>query len=113
MQLDAVLGRRVGCPQLDRVQVAGEKFDLIAYQRFEGLADVEVEMAGVVAFDLAAGCGARVTQGLARWRDGVGAADAEKDGEVDFLCRTPGPVGHDGRSHPRCHLVPECRVGRQ
>jgi len=66
-----------------RVQVAGEKIDLVAHQCFEGLAEVEVEMAGVVALDLASGCGARVAQGLRRWRDGVGVADTKQDGEGD------------------------------
>ena len=47
-----------------RLQLTGEKLDLVAYQCLEGLAEVEVEMAGVVAFDLAPGCGTRVSQGL-------------------------------------------------
>ena len=36
------------------MELAGEKLDLIAYQFLERLSDVEVEMAGVVAFDLPA-----------------------------------------------------------
>ena len=37
------------------LQLAGEKLDLVAHQCFEGLAEVEGEMAGVVALDLASG----------------------------------------------------------
>src|ERR1700737_3418073 len=47
-----------------RGEGAGEEVDLITYQRFEGLAEIEVEMACGVAFDLAPRCGARVSQGL-------------------------------------------------
>ena len=38
-----------------RAELAGEELDLVAHQCFEGLAEVEVEMAGVVAFDLTPG----------------------------------------------------------
>ena len=72
------------------MELAGEKLDLIAYQFFERLSDVEIEMAGVVAFDLPVRCSARVSEGLARWRDGVGVADAEQDWKSIFLAARPG-----------------------
>ena len=46
------------------MELAGEKLDLVAYQFLERLSEVEVEVAGVVAFDLTSRCGARVSEGL-------------------------------------------------
>src|ERR1700757_989704 len=101
--------RAGGC----RVELAGEKLDLVAHQCFEGLVNVEVEMTGVVAFDLAARRGARISDRLGGRRDGVAVADAEQDWEVDLLRRAPGPVGDDRRSDPGRYLIPKRRVGRQ
>src|SRR6476620_10146193 len=96
-----------------RLQLTGEKLDLVAYQRFEGLAEVEVEMAGVVALDFAPGCGMRVSERLGRRRDAVGITDTEQDWEFDLLRHPPRSVGSDGRSDPRRYLVPEGRLGWQ
>src|SRR3954469_5033303 len=93
--------------------MSDEELDLVTHELFEGLAEVEVEMACVVALDLALGCGARVAQRLGGWRDAVGVADTEQDGEIDLLCRAPGPVRRAGGSESRRDLVAERRLGRQ
>jgi NAD(P)-dependent dehydrogenase (short-subunit alcohol dehydrogenase family) len=74
--------------------------------------DAVITVAGFVPFDLPPRCGARVSQGLGRWRDTVGVADAEQDWEFYLLRRAPGPVDHDGRGDPRRYLVSERRPCR-
>src|SRR6476620_7439906 len=93
-----------------RLQMTGQKLDLVAHQCLEWLSEVEVEMAGVVTLDLATRSGARVPERLCRRRHTVGVADAEQDWEFDLLRHAPGPVGHDRRCYPCRYLVPESRL---